>query len=339
MKTRYYLPVAAAFLVLAPAIAQAGQTFDAVKDRDLVRCGTPQGTVGFGYPDDSGSFIGMNPDFCHAFAAATLGDASKAEMVSLTSQTRFPALQTGEIDVLISNTTNTLTRDATLGINFGATNFYDGQGMMVPKSLAISSATELDGATVCVQPGTTTELNLNDYFLANNMTFNPLVIESVAEVREAFFSGRCDVYSTDSSLLAAARVASPAPDDFMILPERISKEPLAPLVRQGDDEWLDIVSWTIYATMQAEEYGINQANVDDFLDSDDPAIRRFLGVEPGLGEALGVDDKFAYNVVKQVGNYADIYNRWVGPDTALELDRGLNELWTNGGLLYNPPFR
>lgn len=331
--------VAAAALILTPSIAYSGETLNAIKDRGVIKCGQGTGSIGFGYANDDGEWVGMNADFCHAFAAAVFGDPAKVEFVSLTAQQRFPAVQTGEVDLISGNTTHTLSRDTTVGLNFGPPFMYDGQGLMVPKSLNVSSALELDGATLCLQPGTTTELNITDFFRKNNMTFTPVVIESVQEVRAAFFSGRCDVYTTDASLLAAARVASPAPDDFMVLPERISKEPLAPLVRHGDGEWYDIVKWTVNTVIQAEEYGITQGNVDGFLASEDPAIRRFLGVEPGLGEALGLDDKFAYNVIKAVGNYGEIYEHWVGPNSVLELERGLNNLWTEGGLMYAPPFR
>lgn len=332
------LAAGAAALVIS-AQAQAGETFDAVKQRGSFKCGQGTGTPGFGFADDNGQWQGLNAVLCRAFAAAIFNDPTKVEFVSLTAQQRFAALQTGEVDVIAGNTTFTLTRDGKLSLSFAPPFFYDGQAMMVRKDLGVSSSKELDGATICLQPGTTTELNITDYFRANDMKFTPVVIENVAEVRSAFFSGRCDVYTTDGSLLAGARVAAENPDDYVILPERISKEPLAAMVRHGDDQWYDAIRWSIYALIQAEEFGITQANVDTFLTSDDPSIRRFLGAEPGLGEALGLDDKFAYNIIKAVGNYGENYDKWVGPNSPLKLERGLNNLWTNGGLMYAAPFR
>ena len=326
-------------LLFAAPKADAGQTLDAIRARGVFKCGVGTGTPGFGFPDDKGVWQGFNAVVCRAIAVALFGDASKVQMVQLTAQQRFPALQLGEVDAIAGNTTATLLRDTQLGFNFAPVVFYDGQALMVPKKLGVSKATELNGATVCVQPGTTTELNLTDFFRKNKMSFTPVVIENVAEVRAAFFNGRCDVYSTDASLLAGARAANPKADDFVILPERISKEPLAPLVRHGDDQWLDIVKWTVNAMIEAEELGIDSTNVDQMLSSADPNIRRFLGVEPGLGQALGLDQKFAYNIIKQVGNYGENYERWVGPKSVLKIDRGLNELWSKGGLLYSQPFR
>jgi general L-amino acid transport system substrate-binding protein len=268
---------------------------------------------------------------------------AKVEFIPLTNVQRFPALQSGEVDMLANNTTWTLSRDTQLGFNFAPTVFYDGQGMMVSKKMNLTSAKQLDGATVCVQPGTTTELNLADYFRENKMKYQAVVIESASETRNAFFSGRCDVYTNDSSTLAADRTAAPAsaggPDGFVILPERISKEPLAPVVRHGDDQFFDIVAWTIYTLFDAEEFGIDSTNVDSFLTSNNPAIRRFLGVEPGMGQALGVDQKYAYNVIKAVGNYAQIFEANLGSGSPIKLARGLNSLWKNGGLLYAPPAR
>jgi general L-amino acid transport system substrate-binding protein len=260
--------------------------------------------------------------------------------VPLTAQQRFTALQSGEVDLLSRNTTWTLLRDSDLGLNFAAVVFYDGQGFMVPKKLGVKSAKELNGATVCVQPGTTTELNLADYFRANKMQFKPVVIEKLDEVENAFFSGRCDAYTTDRSGLAATRAArAPNPDDYVILPEVISKEPLAPAVRQGDDQWNDIVRWVIYALFEAEEKNITAKNVDDMAKSDDPTIKRLLGVTPGMGKALGVDEKWAYNAIKAVGNYGEIFERNVGEGSPLRLDRGPNNLWTHGGLIYAMPIR
>jgi general L-amino acid transport system substrate-binding protein len=323
--------------------AMAGKDLDAIKSRGSVLCGVGTGTAGFMLADSTGKWVGLDVDVCRAIAAAVFGDASKVKYVPLTSQQRFTALQSGEVDLLSNNTTITLTRDTALGLDFTAVTYYDGQGFMVPKKLGVKSAKELNGATVCVAPGTTTELNLADYFRANKMSFKPVVIEKVDEIRAAFFSGRCDVYTTDASALAATRVANvPSPltqDDFIILPEIISKEPLAPAVRHGDNQWSDIVRWTQYAMVEAEEYGINSKNVDEMLKSDNPAIKRILGVTPGMGKALGVDEKWVYNIIKQVGNYGESFDRNVGKDSALKIDRGLNKLWTQGGLQYAPPIR
>lgn len=329
--------LAAPLLLSTPA--EAGQTLDAIRARGLVKCGVGTGTPGFGFPDDKGVWQGLNAIVCRAFAVALFNDASKVEMVQLTAQQRFPALQLGEVDVIAGNTTATLLRDTQLGFNFGPVMFYDGQAIMVPKKLGVTKATDLNGATVCVQPGTTTELNLADFFRRHKMTFTPVVIENVAEVRNAFFNGRCDVYSTDASLLAGARAAIAKGDEYTILPERISKEPLAPVVRHGDDQWFDIVKWTVYALIEAEELGITSKNVDEMAAGSDPAVRRFLGVTPGLGQALGLDARFAYNVIKAIGNYGENFEHWVGPNSKLKLDRGQNELWSKGGLLYAFPFR
>ena len=271
------------------------------------------------------------------------GDANKVKFIPTTAQQRFTALQSGEVDLLVRTTTWTLTRDTALGFDFTGVNYYDGQGFMVNKKLGVKSAKELNGATVCVAPGTTTELNLADYFRANKMTFKPVVIEKVDEIRAAFFAGRCDVYTTDASSLATTRAANVPPprtfDDFVILPEIISKEPQGPLVRHGDQQFADIVRWTQYAMLEAEEYGIAQANVDEMLKSENPTIKRILGVTPGMGKALGVDEKWVYNIVKQVGNYGESFDRNVGSGSPLKIDRGLNKLWTQGGLMYAPPAR
>ncbi|BBK36034.1 amino acid ABC transporter substrate-binding protein [Allostella sp. ATCC 35155] len=330
--------VAAAAIAAGPA--EAGKTLDAVKQRGQLICGVSQGTAGFSRPNSQGAWEGLDVDFCKAVAVALFGDPSKVRYVSTTSPQRFPALQSGEVDMLSRTTTATLTRDTVNGFNFAPVTFYDGQGFMVPKKLGVKSAKELDGATVCVSPGTTTELNLADYFRAQKMQFKPVVIEKVDEIRAAYFSGRCDVYTTDASGLAALRaVDAPKPEDHVILPEIISKEPLAPTVRHGDEEFADIVRWAVYATIEAEELGISSKNVDQMAKSEDPGIKRFLGVTPGNGKALGVDEKFAYNIVKMVGNYGEIFERNVGKDTPLKLERGLNDLWTRGGLQYAQPFR
>ena len=323
--------------------AMAGKDLDAIKSRGQLLCGVGTGTAGFMLPDSQGRWTGLNVDVCRAVATAILGDPTKVRYVGLTSQQRFTALQSGEVDLLANNTTITLTRDTALGLDFTAVTYYDGQGFMVPKKLGVKTAKELNGSTVCVAPGTTTELNLADYFRANKMTFKPVVIEKVDEIRAAFFSGRCDVYTTDASALAATRVANvPAPltqDDFIILPDIISKEPLAPVVRHGDNQFADIVRWTQYAMVEAEEYGINSKNVDEMLKSDNPTIKRILGVTPGMGKALGVDEKWVYNIIKQVGNYGEMFERNVGQGSTLKIARGQNALWTQGGLQYAPPIR
>ena len=323
--------------------AMAGKDLDAIKARGSLLCGVGTGTAGFMLPDSQGKWTGLDVDVCRAISAAIFGDSEKVKYVVLTSQQRFTSLQSGEVDLLSNNTTITLTRDTALGLDFTAVTYYDGQGFMVPKKLGVKSAKELNGATVCVAPGTTTELNLADYFRANKMSFKPVVIEKVDEIRSAFFSGRCDVYTTDASALAATRVANvPAPlsqDDFIILPEIISKEPLAPAVRHGDNQFADIVRWTQYAMIEAEEYGITSKNVDEMLKSDNPTINRILGVTPGMGKALGVDEKWVYAIVKQVGNYGESFDRNLGPGSPLKIDRGMNKLWTQGGLQYAPPIR
>jgi general L-amino acid transport system substrate-binding protein len=320
--------------------ALAGPTLDGVKSRGVVTCAVNTGLAGFGMPDQQGDYKGLDADTCRAVAAAVLGDAKKVKFVPTTTQQRFTVLQSGEADILTRNTTWTALRDTEQGLNFAPVTYYDGQGFMVPKKAGIKSAKELDGATVCVQPGTTTELNLADYFRTNHMTFKPLVVEKLAEVENAFFSGRCDAYTTDRSGLAATRAGKASnPDDYVILPEIISKEPLAPAVRHGDDEWFDIVKWTIYAMIGAEEKGITSASVDEALKSDDPDVKRMLGVTPGIGKALHLDEKWAYNVIKQVGNYGEVFERNVGSKTPLKLDRGVNALWTQGGLMYAMPFR
>src|ERR1700740_1388786 len=315
--------------------AQAGPTLDKVKQAGRISCGVPTGIAGFAAPDSQGHWAGFDIDICRALSAAIFGAADNVNYVPLTAQQRFTALQSGEVDVLSNNTTDTLQRDTELGLNFAPVVFYDGQGFMVPKKLGVKSAKELNGATICVAPGTTTELNLADYFRAQKMQFKPVVIEKVEEIRAAFFSGRCDVYTTAASGLYSTRAANvppPAkPDDFIVLPEIISKEPLAPAVRHGDQQFADIVRWTQYAMLEAEEYGITSKNVDDMLKSDNPSIKRILGVTPGMGKALGVDEKWVYNIVKQVGNYGESFERNVGAGSVLKIYRGLNQRGTEGG--------
>jgi general L-amino acid transport system substrate-binding protein len=332
--------IAAAGLLGAAGTAQAGKDLDAIKARGALICGIGQGTAGFMLQDSQGKWIGLNVDVCRAVSAAIFGDAEKVKYVPLSAQQRFTALQSGEVDMLSNNTTITLTRDTALGLDFTAVTYYDGQGFMVNKKLGVKSAKELNGATVCVAPGTTTELNLADYFRSNKMTFKPVVIEKVEEVRAAFFSGRCDVYTTDASGLYATRAGNaPKPDDYVILPEIISKEPLAPAVRHGDNQFADIVRWSQYAMLEAEEYGISSKTVDEMLKSENPSIKRILGVTPGMGKALGVDEAWVVNIVKQVGNYGESFERNVGSGSTLKIDRGLNNLWTKGGIQYAPPIR
>ena len=320
--------------------AAAGPTLDAVTAKGFVRCGVNTGVAGFSAPDAQGNWRGIDVDLCRAIAAAIFGDANKVKFTATTAQQRFVALQSGEIDVLTRNATQTLMRDTALGLNMAGVNFYDGQGFMVRKKLGLRSARELSGATICVQPGTTTELNLADYFRTTGMTFTPVVLEKVEENISAFVSGRCDVYTTDASQLAAIRAtAVGTPDDFVILPERVSKEPLGPMVRHGDDQWFDLVKWTLLAMIEAEELGIAQANVDEMLKSTNPAIQRVLGVSPGFGKALGVDEKWAYNIIKQIGNYGESFERNLGKGSPVGLERGLNDLWTRGGLMYAIPMR
>ena len=314
-------------------------TLDDVKARGHLIAGVNGSVFGFSMPDDKGNWKGLDVDTAKAIAAAVFGNANKVKFTALTAVQRLPALQSKEIDVLCRNTTQTLTRETTNGLNFCQVNFYDGQGFLVPKKLGVKSATELSGATVCVLPGTTTELNVADFFRKNKMKWKPVVIEQTAELSKAFFAGRCDCLTSDASQLAAHRSVAPNPDDYVLLPEIISKEPLAPVVRHGDDQWYDIVDWTVMALIQAEEFGITSKNVDKMLKSQDPQIQRFLGVTPGMGKALGLDDKWAYNIIKQVGNYGEIFERNVGPNTPLKLERGQNDLWINGGLMYAAPFR
>jgi general L-amino acid transport system substrate-binding protein len=332
--------VAAAALMGVAGTAHAGKDLDAVKARGQLICGVNTGVAGFALADSQGKWVGLDVDVCRAVAAAIFGDAEKVKYVPTTAQQRFTALQSGEVDILSRTTTITLTRDTALGFDFTGINYYDGQGFMVSKKLGVKSAKELNGATVCVQPGTTTELNLADYFRANKMTFKPVVIEKVEEVRAAFFSGRCDVFTTDASGLYSTRAANaPNPEDYIILPEIISKEPLGPAVRHGDNQFADIVRWAFNAMLEAEEYGITSKNVDEMLKSENPSIKRILGVTPGMGKALGVDEAWVVNIVKQVGNYGESFDRNVGMGSTLKIERGLNKLWTQGGLQYSPPIR
>lgn len=330
--------LALGFCFVASA-AFAGPTLDKTQKAGTLRCGVSTGLAGFGAPDAKGGWGGLDVDVCRAVAAAVLGDATKVTYVPLTSSQRFPAIQSGEVDLLSRNATHTLTRDTDLGLNFGPATFYDGQGFLVKGSLGVTSAKGLDGASVCVEPGSTAELNIQDYARRVGIKLNPIVIDNQANIEQAFFTGRCDAYSTDKSSLAASRASKASnPGDYVILPETISKEPLSPAVRHGDDEWLDIVNWTVWLLFSAEEKGITSKNADDMLKSNDPEVQRILGVVPGIGKSLHLDNKWAYNVLKQVGNYSEIFDRNVGPNTPLKLERGLNKLWSDGGLMYSPPF-
>jgi general L-amino acid transport system substrate-binding protein len=325
--------------LLVAGIAFAGKDLDAVQKKGFVQAGVNGGVFGFGMPDEKGVWKGLDVDTARAVAAAIFGDASKVKFTPLTAQQRFTALQSGEIDVLTRNATRTLSRETQLGLNFVTVNYYDGQGFLVPVKLGVKSAKELSGATVCVLPGTTTEQNAADFFRTNKMDWKPVVIESTSELAKTFFAGRCDVLTSDASQLAGTRAIAPNPKDYVLLPNIISKEPLAPAVRHGDDQFRDIVDFSVLAMINAEELGITSENVDEMLKSEDPMVQRFLGVIEGNGKSLGLDEKWAYNIVKQVGNYGEVFERNVGKNTTLELERGLNALWTNGGLMYSPPFK
>ena len=322
----------------APALAQApASTLDAVMKKGFVQCGVNVGLAGFSQPDSQGVWRGIDVDLCRAVAAAVFGDAGKVRYTPLTAQQRFTAVQSGEVDILSRNTTWTATRDTSLGLNFVGVNYYDGQGFMVPAKKKVKSAKQLNGATVCVQPGTTTELNLADYFRAQKMKFKPVVIEKLEEVLNAYFSGRCDVYTTDISGLVSVRASrAPKPADHVILPEVISKEPLGPAVRHGDDRWFDVVKWSLFAMIEAEELGLSSKNIDQQAGSQNPSIQRFVGATGDIGKMLGLDNRWAVNIVKQVGNYAESFDTHLKP---LGFDRGLNRLWTQGGLMYAPPIR
>ncbi|MBV1796230.1 amino acid ABC transporter substrate-binding protein [Siccirubricoccus sp. G192] len=337
---RAILPMLAASLSLVAGAAQAGQSFDTVKARGQVICGVNTGVAGFSAPDARGVFQGLDAEFCRAIAAAVFGDSSKVRFVPTTYQTRFVALQSGEIDVLARNVTQTLMRDTALGFNMAGVNFYDGQGFMVPKRANITAAKQLDGATVCVLPGSTTELNLADFARREGIRIQPVVLSSMDEMTAAYQSGRCDAMTTDASQLAALRVSAlREPEAHVVLPERVSKEPLGPMVRHGDDQWLDVVAWVLRAMIEAEEVGITRANVDEMRRSQDPNIQRILGVTPGFGKALGLDEAWAFNLLKQVGNYGEVFDRTLGQGSPIGLERGLNDLWTRGGLMYALPLR
>ncbi len=341
MKTLITIAAAGLGIALA-APAFAGKDLDAVKSRGRLVCAVNTSLAGFSIPDSQGKWTGLDVDFCRAVAAAVFGDATKVEFKPTSAQQRFTALQTGEVDILSRNTTWTLTRDASLGLMFTGVTFYDGQGFMVPKKLGLKSAKELVGAEICVQSGTTTELNLADFLRSNKINAKTVVFEKLEESKVAFFNGRCQAYTTDASGLASIRATDTKnPDDFVILPELISKEPLGPAVRQGDPQWFEIVRWTLFAMLEAEEHGVNSQNVDQMKGSTNPSIRRLLGAseKEDTGKLLGLKSDWAYQVIKQVGNYGEIYERNVGPKTTLKLERGLNAQWNKGGLMYAPPVR
>jgi general L-amino acid transport system substrate-binding protein len=325
--------------LVQPATAQGtgSATLDATRSRGQLLCGTSGQVPGFSLPDSQGVMRGLDADTCRAITAAALGDVAKVKFVPTTTQNRFTALQSGEVDMLSRSTTWTLGREGNLGLMFAWVNYYDGTGFLVKKSSGVTAAKQMDGATICVQPGTSTELAINDFYRQNKMKFTPILIQDLSELQSAFLSGRCDAYSTDASALATFRFSQgPKASDLVLLPDIISKEPLGVMVRKGDDKWFDVVRWTFIAMVTAEEKGVTSSNVDSFLTSTDPDIRRLLGIEGDLGKALGLDPKWAYNVIKQVGNFGEMWDRNITP---MGVPRGINNLWTKGGLQYAPPMR
>jgi general L-amino acid transport system substrate-binding protein len=338
--TKWMLCGLATATALAAIPAHAGKTLDAIKARGQVVCGVNTGLAGFSQADSSGNWSGLDVDVCKAIAAATLGDANKIKWVPLNAQQRFAALQSGEVDILSRNTTFTLTRDASLGLHLTTPTYYDGQGFMVTTKSKIKDAKQLKGQTVCVQSGTTTEKNLTDFSKANNLNIKPVVFEKVEAATGAYFAGRCVAYTTDASGLASVRnKEAKNPDEHVILPQLISKEPLGPMVRRGDDEWFAIAKWVVYGLLEAEEYGVTQANVDQMKSSSDPVVQRLLGTSEDTGKHLGLDKDWMYRAIKSVGNYGEIFERNVGPKSALKLPRGANNLWNKGGLMYAYPVR
>ncbi len=331
------LAVASTAVLIAGA-ASAG-TLDTVKAKGFLQCGSNTSLAGFGQPDPQGNWTGLDVDFCRAVASAIFNDPTKVKFTPLAAKDRFTALQSGEIDALVRNTTWTLSRDTTLGAFFGAVNYYDGQGFVIRKSMNIKSALELNGATVCVQQGTTTELNLTDYFRANKITYKPVVFAGADEALKAYDSGRCDSYTADASALYAERLKLTKPEDNLILGDIISKEPLGPATRQGDDQWSNIIRWTHYAMVTAEELGVTKANVDEMLKSTNPDVKRLLGTEGKFGEGLGLKNDWAYQIIKSVGNYGESFDRNLGEGSRLKIARGQNNVWSKGGLQYAPPIR
>ena len=336
---KYIKSLMVALTVVLFTSASFADTLNDVKARGMLKCGSNTGLVGFAAPDDAGVWRGVDVDVCRAVAAAVFGDAEAMEVVPTTSKARFTILQSGEIDMLARNTTWTFSRDVDLGLEFVGVNYYDGQGFLVPTSLGVTSAKELDGASICIQVGTTTELNLADYFRMNKMEYESIPVETNDEADAAFLAGRCDVYTTDQSGLYAQRSTYPNPDDWVVLPEIISKEPLGPSVRHGDSKWADVVRWSLNTMIIAEEMGITSAYVDSFLSSDNPGILRLLGKEGAYGAMLGVNNDFGYQIIKQVGNYGESFERNIGLSTPMAIARGVNAMWTEGGLIYAPPFR
>ncbi len=320
----------------APAARGASPVFDAVRARDHIRCGVSQGTPGFSVPDGQGVWRGFDVDFCRALAAAVLGDPNKVRFQPYSAQQRFTALQSGEIDVLARNTTYTFQRDIQLGLEYGAILYYDGAGFLARRQPGLTNARGLDGATVCVQTGTTNELIVADFARANRIRLQPLVMQNLEEILQALFSGRCDAMNWDRAALAGTRLRAPRPDDYVLLPEVLSKEPYSPVVAQGDVRWLEIVRWVGFALIEAEENGVTSANVDEMLRSPDPQVQRLLGVSGGFGQMLGIDNRWMYSAIKASGNWGEIFERNLAP---LGIDRGINRLWSQGGTLYAPAFR
>jgi general L-amino acid transport system substrate-binding protein len=328
----------AVMALLAGGEARAGQTLDAVHARGTLRCGTENDTPGSGAPDSAGNLHGIDIDYCRAVAAAVFGDASKVTFVNTSVLNRFSVLQSGDVDVLIRETTNLFTRDTQIGLIFGPTIVYDAQGALVPTKLGVKTLADLDGASVCVYPGSNSELNIADYFRTHGLKYTPISIDSADAMRRTFFEGRCDVFTGDRLMLSSNRSLAPTPADYVLMPELLAKSPLGPVVRQGDDQWLNIVKWVVYVTFIAEEKKLTSANVDEGLGSKDPEVLRMLGKTPGYAKQLGLADDWALRVIKAVGNYAEIYDRNLGEGSVLKLPRGLNKQWSDGGLLFAPPF-
>lgn len=330
---------AALMLMAGQAQAASGDTLAQIKKKGELQCGVSDGLPGFSNPNAKGVWEGIDVDLCHALAAGIFGDANKVKFIPLNAKERFTALQSGEVDVLSRNTTWTLSRDATMGLTFTTTLYYDGQGFLVNKALGVKSAKELDGASICIQAGTTTELNVADYFKANGLKFTPVVFDTSDQTVKGFESGRCDVLTSDQSQLYALKIKLAKPDEALVLPEVISKEPLGPAVRQGDEQWSTLVKWTVFAMVSAEELGVTSKNVDEMKASKNPDVRRLLGLEEPSGKVLGIQPDWGYQIVKQVGNYGEIFERTVGKGSALGIDRGVNALWNQGGFMYAPPIR
>ena len=337
--SKLFVSIAAGVVLCLTAAAASATTLDDVKKKGFVQCGVNTGLLGFAAPDDAGEWTGFDIDYCRAIAAAIFNDPKKVKFTPLTAKDRFTALQSGEVDVLTRNTTWTMARDTAQGMTFAGINYYDGEGFMVRKSLGIASALELTGASICVQKGTTHELNLGDFFKLNKMTASPVIFETLPDTTAAYDSGRCDAITVDASALYAIRLVLTTPDEHVILPEIISKEPLGPVVRQGDDQWANIVKWTHFALLNAEELGVTQANVEEMKESENQDIRRLVGVDGTFGEGIGLGNDWAANIIKAVGNYGEIFDRNIGAGSKLQIARGLNALWSKGGIQYAPPIR